>query len=255
MTRPAITPKEVYHISRPSSLLNLISNKQFYYTIGQEEIQHIFRICDALWLHSGDPTAAHAELPSGKCADGFAYTARVLSYAPLCMMFGTMLMRKLQDFAESKDEDSINPWSWIDVKWVIGSDHAGATLSFATAAAMGAQHGITEKGSDNTQLWKRFTIQPEECVLQVEDLLDTTETLKAVREGIISGNQYPLANFAPVVLALIHCSDKDEFEGGPILYLAHFDIKTWEKKDCPLCEAGSKRVKPEQNWAELTRKS
>jgi hypothetical protein len=54
---------------------------------------------------------------------------------------------------------------------------------------------------------------------------------------------------------LIHCSDKDEFEGGPILYLAHFDIKTWEQKDCPLCGAGSKRVKPEQNWEELTRKS
>ena len=39
-----------------------------------------------------------------------------------------------------------------------------------------------------------------------------------------------------------------------IVYLVHFDIKTWEPADCPLCKAGSKRLRPKQYWQELTAK-
>lgn len=135
--------------------------------------------------------------------------------------------------------------------WVIGSEHAGATFSHSVALTLGSMHDFTEKGEEKTQVWKRFDIKPEEIVLQVEELITTTGTLQAVRDGIRRGNSSPVT-FAPVSLTLIHRSSIYEFENAPILYLAHYDINVWEPLDCPLCAAGSKRMRPKQHWKELT---
>jgi len=211
------------------------------------EIKFIFGSCDALWLHSGDPEHPHAELTSGKCSNGFVDVLRVLKHTNLCEIFAAQLIRKLGNVFSAHPYD-----------WVIGSDHAGATLSYAVAAQLGLQHDFTEKGMDEIsgrklQVWKRFSIQPDERVLQVEELVTTTGTLRAVREGIRTGNPTPVL-FAPLVAILVHRSDENKFEEYPILYLIHFDIQTWKPEECPLCAAGSKRLRPKTNWAELTGK-
>jgi orotate phosphoribosyltransferase len=165
------------------------------------------------------------------------------------------MAEQYMQYAASQNELDDQPrWTLNRPSWVVGSDHAGATLSYAVAAALQSQHDFTEKGPDKTQIWKRFTIYQEQDVLQVEELVTTTGTLQAVREGIKAGNKYPVW-FVPVALTLIHRSSQHQFEDGPILYLAHFDIETWEPSECPLCKAGSKRIKPKQNWAELTGKN
>lgn len=137
--------------------------------------------------------------------------------------------------------------------WVVGSDHAGATLSFAVASALAAQHDFTEKGLDKTQLWKRFVIGSHESVLQVEELITTTGTLRQVREGLINAHEHELT-FVPMVMTLVNRSGIKEFEGDPILSLVDYDIQTWTPEDCPLCAAGSERLKPKTHWAELTGK-
>ncbi len=213
------------------------------HNVTAEEFDHIFRVCDALWQHSGNPKDPHAELTSGKCSNGFVDVLRVLRYSNLCQF----LAHQLVDVAVMDDMAEINP------AWVIGSDHAGAALSHSVACEFRAQHDFTEKGPNKTQLWQRFTIQPDEEVLQVEELITTTSTLKAVREGIRSGNSEPV-QFSPIVLALVHRSNVYEFEGSPILFLRHYDIETWDPGECPLCKAGSKRVRAKTNWAELTGK-
>lgn len=217
-------------------------------------LRRIFEACDALWLHSGDPKAPHAELTSGRCSDGFVDVLRVLKHVNLCRIMAHQLLSRLRDHVSAyqllsrlRDDDG-------RVDWVIGSDHAGATLSFAVASLIpDAQHDFTEKGPDKTQVWKRFAIEPGEVVLQVEELVTTTGTLQAVRDGIRAGNPTPVT-FAPFVLALVHRSDVYEFEGSPIVHLAHYDIKTWAPEECPLCAAGSERLRPKQNWAKLTGK-
>lgn len=209
--------------------------------ITEAEIRHIFEVCDALWLHSGKASAPHAELTSGRCSNGFVDVLRVLRYSNLCEVFGGQLLRRIQGQYSGA------------IDWVIGSDHAGATLSFAVAAQMFAQHDFTEKGPDRGQLWKRFAINPGEVVLQVEELVTTTGTLEAVRRGIRQGNPHDVT-FAPLTATLIHRSDVNEFEGAPIVYLAHYDIKTWDPSECPLCAGGSSRLRPKQHWAELTGK-
>jgi len=206
-----------------------------------EEIRHIFETCSALWLHSGDMTRPHAELTSGRCSNGFVDVLRVLRYTNLCELLARQLGIKITDVYKGR------------VDWVVGSDHAAATLSFAVASFNGAQHDFTEKGPDKTQLWKRFEIGRDEVVLQVEELVTTTGTLQAVRDGLRRAYPEHEVQFAPVVACLVHRAPTYEFEGSPIVSLTHFDIQTWTPEECPLCAAGSQRVRPKHNWDALTR--
>ncbi|PIP27871.1 MAG: hypothetical protein COX29_04250 [Candidatus Moranbacteria bacterium CG23_combo_of_CG06-09_8_20_14_all_35_22] len=42
-----------------------------YGTASEEELLHIFSLCDAYWYHDGDPKKPHAELTGGWCSNGF----------------------------------------------------------------------------------------------------------------------------------------------------------------------------------------
>lgn len=206
--------------------------------IPEPVVTHIFQVCEALWLHNGDDDAPHAELTSGKCSNGFVDVLRVLKFSNLCHILAWELVKKIQRCGLGK------------IDWAIGSDHAGAALSHSVAYWLNALNDFTEKGEHKTQRWKRFAIQPEERVLQVEELVTTAGTIEAVRRGIRDGNPHPV-EFAPAIACLIHRSDIYEVEKHPIIFLAHYDIKVWEPENCPLCANGSKRVRPKQNWAAL----
>ena len=205
---------------------------------------HIFKQCDALWQHSGNPEDPHAELTSGMCSDGFVDVLRVLNHTTLCEIMAAQIADRILDFYPGKRLPG----------WVIGSDHAGATLSFEVARQLGLRHDFTEKGEGKSQVWKRFVIEPEEMVVQVEELVTTALTLNKVREGIRLGNPMPVT-FAPFVMTLVHRSNETHFEGGDIHCVRHYDIQTWDPKESPLCAAGSKRLMPKKNWAELTGKN
>ncbi len=213
--------------------------------IFSEDVTRILEQRDALWIHSGNPKDPHAELTSGKCSDGFVDVLRALRYTDDCMLLAEGLVTLLR-------KNYSGP-----VDWVVGSDHAGAALSHSVAILFHAKHDFTEKKEElgdgemvKEQLWRRFEIKPGDMVLQVEDLITTTGTLLRVRQGIRAGN-HSSVRFVPFSLVLVHRSDVYEIEGEPILYLAHYDIRTWEPADCPLCRAGSKRLRPKKSWAEL----
>lgn len=209
-----------------------------------DTFDHIFKQCDALWQHSGDPKAPHAELTSGKCSDGFVNVLAVLQYATLCEIMAAQIADRVLDL-------SYMGVGQIIPDWVIGSDHAGATLSFEVARQLAVRHDFTEKGEGKSQIWKRFEIGPQELVLQVEELVTTSLTLNEVRKGIRAGNPNGV-KFMPYVMTLVHRSSSTHFEGGDIHYVRHYDINTWDPAECPLCAQGSKRLKPKANWAELT---
>ena len=228
-------------LMEPDQIRQLI-REDITWQLSPKALRKIFEACDALWLHDGHPQAPHAKLTSGKCSDGFVNTLKVLHYTNLCLIMADQLVRILRETFDGK------------VDWVIGSDHAGATISFAVAAQLGARHEFTEKGPDKTQIWKRFQIKPEATVLQVEELVTTTGTLHRVREGVRLGNEAEV-NFLPVSMTLVHRSKVTEFEGEEILYVVHWDIETWDPTDCPLCKEGSEPIRPKGNWARLTAKS
>jgi|GEM_PF-431459 orotate phosphoribosyltransferase len=219
-----------------------------------EELRHIGEVCQAIWFHSGDNSAPHAELTSGKCSDGFVDTLRILRFSNLCTILAEQLARVIRQ--QSRYNYSTGDHG---IGWVVGSDHAGAVFSHEVARLFNTQHDFTEKGPNKTQEWKRFTIDPDELILQVEELVTTTGTLQAVRDGIRAfpeHKQHPV-KFADVVATLVHRSTVYEFEDAPILHFVHYDIAVWEPDQCPLCKAGSPRIKPKAgaNWALLTGKT
>lgn len=210
--------------------------------VSKDEFEHMLKLVGGFWLHNGDPAAPHAELTSGKCSDGFINVLLLLKYPRVCWLLAEDLATNFLESGLRKPD------------WVIGSDHAAATLSYEVARQLGAMHAFTEKRQEDGkkyQDWKRETIAPDELVLQVEELVSTTSTLQQVRNGIISGNAHPV-RFADISLCLVHRSPDFEFAGKPIDYLFHYDIQAWEQDKCPLCAGGSKRLRPKQHWAELT---
>ncbi len=222
----------------------------------EEGITHILKLCEALWIHSGDPKDPHAELTSGKCSNGFVDVLRALRYTNVCDILAYHMTHALEaKIDEIENDENALTKQYSELDWIIGSDHAGAVFSHDVARWFGSQHDFTEKsGQDGKQqVWKRFAVQPGQSVLQVEELMTTAQTIMAVRNGIREGNPTPVT-FAPVVGVLVHRSDVYEIEGTPVVYLAHYDIREWELSECPLCAAGSKRLRPKQNWAELTGK-
>ncbi len=203
---------DILRITDPKYLRDLWLNDFAVRSLTPDEFTHIGKLCGALWLHSGDPAQPHAELTArtdasgvvipGKCSDGFVDVLRVLRHANLCDILAREMWRKVRAAYNGP------------VNWVVGSDHAGATFSHSVAREFRAQHDFTEKGPDKTQLWKRFVIEPGEVVLQVEELMTTSGTLAAVRQGIRQGNPHLFAvTFAPVAAVLVHRSDVYEIEG------------------------------------------
>lgn len=239
--------QQILDMTSIADIRNLYAYPGTHDIITQEEVTHILRLCDAFWMHSGNSTHPHAELTSGKCSDGFVNVMNALCYPNICKMFG----RQMAILASNKVRELQCP----PPAWVVGSDHASATLSFAVASAIPhTRHDFTEKDptpGSKKQSWKRFVINPTEPIMQVEEIVTTHLTMDAVRQGIVDGNPFdPM--FTPFVMTLVNRSGTNDFHGFPILSLLDCDISSWEPADCPLCKRGSRRLKPKAHWDELT---
>jgi len=211
--------------------------------MAEPELREMLEAAEAFWIHDGNVAHPHAELTTGKCSDGFVDTLRALRFSNVCYIAAQALAKSIRDVYQGP------------IDWVIGSDHAGAVFSQNVAIWLNAQHDFTEKGTEKAQEWKRFKIKEGDVALQVEELMTTSDTFLRVREGIRRGNGSPVT-FAPVAGVLIHRSSVQQIEDTVIVPFAHYDIRVWDGPDvCPLCKAGSKRLRPKQNWAELTRKA
>lgn len=203
--------------------------------------------CDAIWMHNGDPERAHAELTSGKCSNGFFNCLKALKYINLNEIFAYHLAAKIRK--EIGD---------MPVDWVIGSPMAGITFSYAVARHLSA--GIqmfTEKDPEvkGKMLWKREVIPEGDAVLQIEELITTSQTLNGVQEGVERDNPYPV-NWIPVIGVFVHRPDKlPVTHYGDRKVVSLFEREIWAvEPPCKLCKAGSERHRPKTHWKELTGK-
>lgn len=211
----------------------------------KEEILNLFTLCDAVWLHDGDPKKPHAELTSGMCSNGFFDCLRVLEYPNLCKILARQLVWALKEQGIEKPD------------WVIGSPYAAITFSYEVAKSFGAIHGFCEKDPTDLKkmLWKRRTIPQGSKVLQIEELITTAGTMNAVRKAIEEGNSEPV-EILPIVGALVHRPPKLPVDYGDRKVVALIEKEVWavDPAECPLCKAGSVRYRPKTHWKELTGK-
>ncbi len=217
-----------------------LTPEDFRGDMDQRTLQRILEKCGALWLHSSDPAAPHAELPSRECSNGFVDVSCVLQYPNLCELLARLLVRKLRANY------------FRGVRWVATSDEAAAPLASAVADCI----SLTKEGPKSTRVWESsIPIQPDEPVLQVEGEVITLDALERTRRSIREENPDGVT-FASAVLTVVHHPTFHWLEGGSLVaFLFRVDIETWEQEECPLCKAGSERLRLGQDWAKLTRRA
>lgn len=207
-----------------------------------------FDLCDAAWIHDGDPKKPHAELTSGLCSNGYFDCPRVLKYPNLNEILAKQLVRRLNENGLEK------------VDWVVGSAYAAITFSYEVARVLGAIHGFVEKDpadpSGKRMTWRRMVIPAGSKVLQIEDLIATSGTLREVRRAIEEGQGQEQVEFFPIIGTLVHRPPKLPADYGEKKVVALIEKEIWavDPSECPLCKAGSVRYRPKTNWAELTGK-
>jgi len=225
------------------------------------EMLEWFDVADAYWMHDGNPENPHAELVSGLCSNGFLVCSKILKIPNVNEILARQLVRKLKE---------AKMYNVQNIEWVVGSAYSAITFSYEIAKGinLGVLHAHTEKdpGDSKKQIWKKHTIPESVPVLQIEELMTTSQTFQAVRRAIREKNEYPV-NFLPVVGTLVHrprkllksyaIKDQEEEVKIKIISLIEKEIWALPQEECPLCAAGSVRLKPKfkDNWKKLTGKN
>lgn len=218
--------------------------------LSEEQVISIFEECDAAWEHDRSPESPHAELSSGLCSNAFFDCMRVLCYPNLSEILTSQLVKKLLSNGIGEKID-----------WVVGSSYAAITFSYDVARKLNVRHGFTEKDPENPkkQLWKRLAIPEDSNVLQIEELITTSNTFREVRRAIEEGNSKKV-NFLPVIGTIVHRPPNlpisYTIDSHPIKIVSLIEKEVWavQPEHCPLCKTGSPRYRPKTHWKELTRK-
>ncbi|MFH1298479.1 MAG: hypothetical protein ABII07_01510 [Patescibacteria group bacterium] len=205
---------------------------------------------DAYWQHLGEPKPEipHAELASGKCSTGYVDVPRLLRYPRVTEIIGKHLGHKVSLELKEKGIDRVD--------WVVSSAYSAITLGHEVAKYLGAIFLNTEKDpkDDKKQLWRRQTIPAGSNVLDIEELITTTQTSDAVRTAVIEGNSEGV-NFLNMIGTFVWRPEKlVQPEAREIIFLISTEIQNFDPPVCPHCAVNSKRYKPKTHWAELTGK-
>lgn len=217
-----------------------------------EEIEHIFKACNAFWNHPGekDIKAPHARLTTGKHSDIYVNCPLVLCYSNLCQIMAMQIYWKIREINKTFRPD-----------WVTGSDSSALGLAKDVANIFGAKFHPMQKvklpGEKERQVWEKMVIRPDEVVLHIEELTTTRTTAMRVRKGIRDAHDYPI-NFAPFLPILVFRPDGEDIPSGidgskilPILFYKTFVVDP-KKEECSLCAQGSDAIKPKgPEWERL----
>lgn len=190
-----------------------------------------------------DPKKGHVLLTSGLHCGSYFDVPRVLRYANVAEVLGRQLGRRLKQAEIGK------------VDWVVSSAYSAIVFGHEVAKELGVIFLSTEKdpADRKKQLWQKQTIPAGATVLQVEELITTTQTLEAVRKAVTNGNEGKVKFLSTVgVLVLRPPKLLPKYDGRNIVALIKKEIPGYAPEDCPYCAAGSQLYHPKTHWKELT---
>lgn len=115
----------------------------------------------------------------------------------------------------------------------------GLVIGFAVAQALGIRFIWTERQNGEMTLRRGFTLQPDEKILVIEDVITTGGS---TRECIAALKQ----NGGDVIAAasIIDRSNGAADVGVPRIALVSLDVPSYSPDDCPMCSEGTTAVKP-----------
>lgn len=216
----------------------------------EEDVLEWFAVLQAGWAHNGDPKKPHAKLHSGKCSTGFFLCKRVLKYGNLREILAACIVERLEETGLVRGF----------VKGVFGAPYSSITLAADVARLLCVPNYIVEKGpkdanGKDTMVFKDDDPIPAGSVLlQVEELITTSDSAMMAKEAIVRGNPHAV-RFSPFIGALVHRPpeiNRKLPDDRIIVPFIEKQVEAWWPADCPLCKQGSKPLPPKTHWAELT---
>ena len=125
----------------------------------------------------------------------------------------------------------------LDFDIVVGPAMGGVIVSYELARQTGKPSIFVEREDGEMTLRRGFSIEKGQKVLITEDVVTTGksayEAIKVVEDhgGVVVG------------IASIVNRSTDEIK-YPLYSAVKVDLKTYDKEDCPMCQAGSTAIKP-----------
>jgi orotate phosphoribosyltransferase len=208
-----------------------------------------FKNRGAYWLHDGNPARPHAVLTSGKHSTGF-FNGEIILQDPM------IADEAASDLAELLAKSGCLPHS---VDRVVGPAMGAITIAHDLARHIGRARGAPtlraypiprEKDGVKTMVFEKTTVEPNERVLLVEDVLTTGASVEMAKSAVLAKNAMTLGFIA----ALVNRSDLDYVGGKKIIALIDQPMPMWEEGQCPWCNQGSEALRPPKapaNWQRL----
>ncbi|HVQ31961.1 MAG TPA: orotate phosphoribosyltransferase [Vicinamibacteria bacterium] len=122
---------------------------------------------------------------------------------------------------------------------VIAPALGGVLVAHEVARGFSCRGLFTERQDGHMTLRRGFTLEPEEEVVVVEDVITTGGSTREVVECVRGLGARVLA-----VGSLVDRSGGTVDLGLPRSSLLSLEVPTWEAASCPLCAAGGTPVKP-----------
>jgi len=166
----------------------------------------------------------HFLLSSGLHSDRYVQCALLLQYPNISARVG---------------EELANLFTEFPVETVIGPAMGGIIVVYEVARHLKKRAIFAEREQGKMVLRRGFSLEPEEPVLVIEDVITTGGS---VREVIEICNFYRAKVMG--VGSIIDRSIKPLDLGVPTKALLRLEIQTWKKEECPLCQQGIKLAKP-----------
>ena len=182
-----------------------------------KEIENIFLESEAL-------LKGHFRLTSGRHSDQYMQCAKVLQYPH----FTEILCKDLAERFQGEK---------IDV--VIGPAMGGIIVAYEMARQLNARAIFAERVNEKLELRRGFSIEPEDNVLIVEDVITTggsvIEVIDLVRE---TG-----ASIVGTALLVDRSAGKVDL-GVRTERLLSMEVVSYQEEECPLCRENIPVVKP-----------
>lgn len=180
-----------------------------------EEILNIFKEAGAL-------LEGHFLLSSGKHSDRYCQCAKLLQYPDKAEKVLKVVAEKLKN---------------VDFDIIVGPAMGGILVSYELARQTGKPGIFAERENGEMTIRRGFVIEKGQKVIISEDVVTTGKSSGEVAKVI--------ENMGGEVVGIACLVDRSVEEiAYPIFSSVKLEIKTYDKKDCPLCKKGMEYVKP-----------
>jgi orotate phosphoribosyltransferase len=212
------------------------------------EVIHIAKTLDAFWQYDYEAAnqgrvGMHASLKSKRHSDGF-FVSRIMLQHP-----------NVQKIMAYQMAMHLKPLISFPV-WVAGIPDGATRLGEDLAEILGSKVAKMEKVDGKIRIVSQ--IGPDEKVLLCEDFCTRGTGFREAVLDIVS--KQPDVDFIfiePVIINRggLKCVEIPGVGYFYILAIAENRVSDWNKDDCPLCQMGSKPIKPkakDENWKLIT---